>query len=159
MLYSSQINKDAPPGVTSTVAGLTNTGKVIPMSLPAIVTSAAPRVNPAPGFPWFAGTDGTTAERIQIAAARYFEKFGLHPTVCYMNPQDFDGTLHIFVRAETHIGMKPGMLYLTAEHEPVVEQPQQPAHVTEAPTSAEAWGDEADVNYHDDVPAWAEVVA
>ncbi len=37
-----------------------------------------------------------------------------------------------------------------------IEKTDEPAYITEAPSAAEAWGDEADINYHDDAPVWAE---
>src|ERR1041385_2751148 len=100
MIQSSQINKAAAAGATNTHYRLTSERDNLSMAS-AILTSAAPRVNRAPVLPWFSPrTEGTTAARIERAATRYEQKYQRRPTVCYMNADDFDGTLHPTVRAE-----------------------------------------------------------
>jgi hypothetical protein len=51
------------------------------------------------GLLWFDGSKKPITEKIQDAAKRYQEKFGIAPDMCFVNPRDF----------ETESKTKPGL--------------------------------------------------
>jgi hypothetical protein len=159
MLYSFQLEIKTPAAGASDSYGWLNTGKgKFPMSS-AIIPQIVPAVSSAP-IPsgWlplyrigqavtvrnndsFNGMTGTIARVLMGPDPAYYVQ---------LNTPEYRNDFLFFETTE---------LVADSEPEPVVERPEQPAHITEAPTAAESWGDEADVNHHDDVPEWAGVRA
>lgn len=58
------------------------------------------------GLLWYDNSSRSIAAKIQDAARRYREKFGISPDTCFVNPRDFENQLKAKPDLKIHIAAK-----------------------------------------------------
>lgn len=72
------------------------------------------------GLLWY-DTDGTLAERVQRAMARYRQKYGADPATCYVNPADWGGETQVEgIEIKTRLNVLPGHVWAIRQVPPGV---------------------------------------